>query len=222
MKKISIAIDGPASAGKSTVAKILAKQLNYIYLDTGAMYRAITLATLKNKIDPADESQVKTVVQASKIHFEQSDHGQLVFLNNQDVTEEIRLPEVTNLVSQIAAQEFVRQELVRQQQSFGAEGGIVMDGRDIGTAVLPNAEVKIFLVASVVERAERRYQENISKGIMTDFETLKKEIEERDYKDSTRVVSPLVQASDAVKIDTTGLTIEEVVREIKTVIDVKN
>lgn len=222
MKKISIAIDGPASAGKSTVAKILAKELNYIYLDTGAMYRAITLATLKNKIDPTDEYHVQKLVKASNIHFEQGEHGQLVFLNKQDVTEEIRLPEVTNLVSQIAAQELVRQELVRQQQVFGAEGGIVMDGRDIGTAVLPNAEVKIFLVASVVERAERRYQENISKGIMTDFETLKKEIEERDHKDSTRAVSPLVQAEDAVKIDTTGLSIEEVVSEIKAVIDVKN
>lgn len=222
MKKISIAIDGPASAGKSTVAKILAKQLNYIYLDTGAMYRAITLATIQSKINPNDDRQVQQLAEDSLIRFEQTEEGQLVFLNEQDVTEEIRQPEVTNLVSQIAAHEGVRQELVRQQQAFGAEGGIVMDGRDIGTAVLPNAEVKIFLVASVVERAERRYQENINKGIMTDFETLKKEIEERDYKDSARTVSPLVQASDAIKIDTTGLTISEVVKEIQAVIDVKN
>ncbi|QIL46604.1 (d)CMP kinase [Vagococcus coleopterorum] len=219
MNKISIAIDGPASAGKSTVAKILAKKMCYIYLDTGAMYRAVTLAVLNNGISPEKADEVAALLPSIEIGFEQGKNGQLVFLNGADVTEAVRQPEVTNNVSQIAAQEAVRVDLVKRQQEYGKHGGIVMDGRDIGTAVLPNAEVKIFLVASVEERAERRYQENISKGIMTDFETLKKEIEERDFKDTTREISPLVQADDAVKIDTTGMSIEDVVNAIENVVN---
>ncbi|MDF0479964.1 (d)CMP kinase [Vagococcus sp. PNs007] len=221
MTKISIAIDGPASAGKSTVAKILAKDLGYIYLDTGAMYRAITYAALKSNCDLASEEAIAKLLPTTTISFKQTEQGQLVFINDEDVTEAIRKPDVTNAVSQVAAQAAVRTDLVRRQQAFGEEGGIVMDGRDIGTAVLPNAEVKIFLVASVIERAERRYKENIENGIETDFETLKKEIEDRDFKDTTRKISPLVQAEDALKIDTTGMGIAEVVTAIKDQVTLK-
>ncbi|MGX7243311.1 (d)CMP kinase [Enterococcus quebecensis] len=222
MKKISIAIDGPASSGKSTVAKILAKQLNYIYCDTGAMYRALTYLAIKKNIDFEDENGLVELCLNHKISFKQTEKEQLVFIDNTEVTEDIRQPDVTNSVSIVAKHREVREKMVGLQQMIGHAGGVVMDGRDIGTAVLPNAEVKIFLVASVEERAERRFKENQEKGITTDFDTLKKEIEHRDYLDSTREVSPLKQAEDAVKIDTTGMNIEEVVTAIKHVIETKN
>jgi cytidylate kinase len=219
MKKINIAIDGPASSGKSTVAKILAKEYGYIYTDTGAMYRSVTYLAIQHQVDFEDEQQLVALIERYPITFKQTETGQLIFVDGQDVTEAIRQPEVTNNVSIVSAHEKVRHELVRQQQKIAEDGGVVMDGRDIGTVVLPNAEVKIFLVASVTERAERRFKENQSKGIDTDFETLKQEIEQRDYLDSHREVSPLKQAEDAVRIDTTGLSIEEVVVAIKEVIE---
>lgn len=219
MKKINIAIDGPASSGKSTVAKILAKEYGYIYTDTGAMYRCVTYLAIQHQVDFEDEKQLVALIERYPITFKQTETGQLIFVDGQDVTEAIRQPEVTNNVSIVSAHEKVRHELVRQQQKIAEDGGVVMDGRDIGTVVLPNAEVKIFLVASVTERAERRFKENQSKGIDTDFETLKQEIEQRDYLDSHREVSPLKQAEDAVRIDTTGLSIEEVVVAIKEVIE---
>ncbi len=221
MGKISIAIDGPASSGKSTVAKILAKQLNYVYCDTGAMYRAITYLALQNQIDIQAEEPLVALCVNHTISFQQAENGQRVFIDGHEVTEAIRQPDVTNAVSAVSKDSKVREEIVALQQKIGKAGGGVMDGRDIGTAVLPKAEVKIFLGASVEERAERRFKENQEKGIETDFETLKAEIERRDYLDSTREVSPLVQASDAVKIDTTGLTIEEVVAAIQNVIKQK-
>ncbi|WP_270286143.1 (d)CMP kinase [Enterococcus faecalis] len=221
MGKISIAIDGPASSGKSTVAKILAKQLNYVYCDTGAMYRAITYLALQNQIDIQAEEPLVALCVNHTISFQQAENGQRVFIDGHEVTEAIRQPDVTNAVSAVSKHAKVREEMAALQQKIGQAGGVVMDGRDIGTAVLPKAEVKIFLVASVEERAERRFKENQEKGIETDFETLKAEIERRDYLDSTREVSPLVQASDAVKIDTTGLTIEEVVAAIQNVIKQK-
>ncbi|MGM0127695.1 (d)CMP kinase [Enterococcus sp. AZ151] len=221
MGKISIAIDGPASSGKSTVAKILAKQLNYVYCDTGAMYRAITYLALQNQIDIQAEEPLVALCVNHTISFQQAENGQRVFIDGHEVTKAIRQPDVTNAVSAVSKHVKVREEMVALQQKIGQAGGVVMDGRDIGTAVLPKAEVKIFLVASVEERAERRFKENQEKGIETDFETLKAEIERRDYLDSTREVSPLVQASDAVKIDTTGLTIEEVVAAIQNVIKQK-
>ncbi|MBP4088838.1 (d)CMP kinase [Enterococcus faecalis] len=221
MGKISIAIDGPASSGKSTVAKILAKQLNYVYCDTGAMYRAITYLALQNQIDIQAEEPLVALCVNHTISFQQAENGQRVFIDGHEVTKAIRQPDVTNAVSAVSKHTKVREEMVALQQKIGQAGGVVMDGRDIGTAVLPKAEVKIFLVASVEERAERRFKENQEKGIETDFETLKAEIERRDYLDSTREVSPLVQASDAVKIDTTGLTIEEVVAAIQNVIKQK-
>ncbi|KAF1301084.1 (d)CMP kinase [Enterococcus saccharolyticus] len=215
MKKINIAIDGPASSGKSTVAKILAKDFGYIYTDTGAMYRSVTYLAIQHQVAFDDKEKLVSLIERYPITFKQTEQGQLIFVDGQDVTEAIRQPDVTNNVSEVSAHAEVRQQLVRQQQKIAEQGGVVMDGRDIGTVVLPHAEVKIFLVASVVERAERRFKENQAKGIATDFETLKKEIEQRDYLDSHRETSPLKQAEDATLIDTTGLTIEEVVQAIK-------
>lgn len=213
-QKISIAIDGPASAGKSTVAKIVAKQLHYIYCDTGAMYRAITLAALKQEVDTNDEQRLVDLLKQIVLQFKPTENGQKVYLNHKDVTEEIRQSNVTNAVSVVAAHKKVREKLVEWQRNIAQTGGIVMDGRDIGTAVLPNAEVKIFLIASVEERARRRYEENFAKGMAPNLEVIKKEIEQRDYLDSTRINSPLIQAEDAILLDTTGLSIEEVVKKI--------
>lgn len=211
---LQIAIDGPASAGKSTVAKLVAKQLHYTYCDTGAMYRALTLAAMQKQIDLHDEPAVLAVLAEITISFKPGEPEQQVFVNEQEVTQAIRQPDVTNNVSTVAALGGVRQQLVQHQQKIAAAGGIVMYGRDIGTAVLPNAAVKIFLVASVAERAQRRYAENIRKGIDTPLAVLQQEIEVRDKKDSTRAVSPLTQAKDAVLVDTTALSIEQVVAKI--------
>ena len=216
MKTIQIAIDGPASSGKSTVAKIIAKDFGYTYLDTGAMYRAATYIALKNQISPDEPSQLLELLEQYPISFGRAETGeQLVFVGDVDVTNPIRENEVTNAVSAFAAIPVVREKLVALQQEIARLGGIVMDGRDIGTVVLPQAELKIFLVASVDERAERRYKENLSKGIETDLEILKEEIAARDYKDSHRETSPLKQAEDAIYLDTTGLSILEVVEKIK-------
>ena len=216
MKTIQIAIDGPASSGKSTVAKIIAKDFGYTYLDTGAMYRAATYMAIKNQLGVEQVEELLALLDRHPISFGRSETGeQLVFVGDVDITHPIRENEVTNHVSAIAAIPEVREKLVSLQQEIAQQGGIVMDGRDIGTVVLPQAELKIFLVASVDERAERRYKENIAKGIETDLETLKEEIAARDYKDSHRETSPLKQAEDAVYLDTTGLNIQEVVEKIK-------
>lgn len=212
MKDIQIAIDGPASSGKSTVAKILAKQLGYTYLDTGAMYRAATYLAIQNGLDLADETAIVEQLKAHPISFGRDDEGrQLVFVGDVDVTHPIRDNQVTNTVSVVAALPLVREKLVSLQQMIANQGGIIMDGRDIGTVVLPHAELKIFLVASVDERAKRRYKENLEKGIATNLELLKKEIAARDEKDSQRTVSPLKPAADAIHFDTTGIGIQEVV-----------
>ena len=216
MKQIQIAIDGPASSGKSTVAKIIAKDFNYTYLDTGAMYRAATYLALRNHLTENDAAEIVALLETYSISFGRSENGeQLVFVGDVDVTHPIRENEVTNNVSWVAAIPQVREKLVTLQQLIAAQGCIVMDGRDIGTVVLPNAELKIFLVASVEERAERRYKENLEKGIPADLETLKKEIAERDYKDSHREVSPLKPAADSIHFDTTGVGIAEVVKIIE-------
>lgn len=218
MKKINIAIDGPASSGKSTVAKILAKKYGFVYTDTGAMYRSVTYLAIQKNVAFSDEAGLVQLIKEHEISFKQTDNGQLVFIDGEDVSKVIRESEVTNNVSEVSAHGKVRAELVRQQQKIAEEGGVVMDGRDIGTAVLPNAEVKIFLIASAEERAQRRFKENQEKGIATDFETLKKEIEQRDYLDSHREVSPLKQAEDAVLVDTTGMSVQEVVEAIQKVV----
>lgn len=213
MKKIQIAVDGPASSGKSTVAKIVAQDLNIIYLDTGAMYRTATAVALRQETE--DPQEIIEVIKKHPISFKNDKKGQLVFLGDEDVTSLIRTNEVTNNVSKIAAISEIREFLVAEQQRIAEEGGIIMDGRDIGTVVLPHADLKIFLIASVDERAERRFKENKEKGIPVDLETLKKEIAARDHKDSTRKVSPLKQAEDAVLLDSTGKTIADVVAMIE-------
>lgn len=216
MKAIRIAIDGPASSGKSTVAKIIAKNLGYTYLDTGAMYRSATYIALKNGYHKEDVNLILQELAERPISFKKAaDGSQLVFLGDQDVTMAIRQNDVTNNVSWVSALPEIREELVKQQRRIARTGAIIMDGRDIGTVVLPDAELKIFLIASVEERAQRRYQENIEKGIATDFDTLKTEIAARDYKDSHRQVSPLKAADDAIIFDTTGITISAVVQFIQ-------
>lgn len=215
MKSIQIAIDGPASSGKSTVAKIIAKDLGYTYLDTGAMYRSATYLALTNGVEVTDQDRIVDLLAQNPIRFGRDDDGQqLVFVGDEDVTLPIRDNQVTNNVSAVAALPLVREELVRLQQEIAQAGSIVMDGRDIGTVVLPQAELKIFLIASVEERALRRFKENTERGIETDLETLKEEIAARDYKDSNRAVSPLKAADDAITFDTTGVSIEGVVKFI--------
>jgi cytidylate kinase len=216
---LQVAIDGPASAGKSTVAKLVAKQFHYVYCDTGAMYRAITLKAIRTGVSFDDLAGIAKIVKSSKITFEPSDDGQKVFIDGKEITEAIRQEDVTNSVSAVAAIGEVRKQLSAQQQEIAKDGGIVMDGRDIGTSVLPDAEVKIFLIASVEERAQRRYKENIQKGINTPLDELQMEIEARDYKDSHRKISPLTKAADAVEIDTTSLSIDQVVEKIANVIN---
>lgn len=191
MKAIKIAIDGPASSGKSTVAKIIAKNLGYTYLDTGAMYRSATYIALTHGYTGKEVALILEELAKKPISFKKAEDGaQLVFLGDEDVTLAIRQNDVTNNVSWVSALPEIREELVQQQRRIAQAGGIIMDGRDIGTVVLPDAELKIFLIASVEERAERRYKENLEKGIESDFETLKEEIAARDYKDSHRKVSP--------------------------------
>lgn len=210
MRKITIAIDGPAASGKSTVAKEVAKALNYIYIDSGAMYRALTLKALRLNIDVKDEKSLVEMTKVSKITLD----GVRIYLDDEDVSEAIRSIDVTNNVSAVSSYEGVREEMVNLQKEYGKMGGIVMDGRDIGTTVFPNAELKIFQIASVEERANRRYKENVKKGIACDLDTLKEEIKVRDFKDSTRSVSPLRKASDAIELDTSNLEPNEVVDKI--------
>jgi CMP/dCMP kinase len=218
-KNIRIAIDGPAAAGKSTVAKLVAEQLSYIYIDTGAMYRALTLKCLNEKIDLQDEIEVTKILPNTTIKLIPSENGQQVLLDGKNVSEEIRNSSVTNNVSLIAKLSNVREEMVKRQQVLAESGGIVMDGRDIGTHVLPNAEVKIFMLASVDERARRRYEEEVSKGYSSNLEVLKKEIAARDKIDSEREFAPLKKADDAIVIDSTSLTIEEVVAQIMNIVE---
>lgn len=211
--RMNIAIDGPAGAGKSTVARKVAEQLGYIYIDTGAMYRAVTLSALRNRISPGDAAALAKHTESVRIRLQPGENGQLVFLNDEDVTDLIRSRDVTLLVSKVAANETVRSVLTDMQRKLADRKGVVMDGRDIGTSVLPDAELKIFLTASVQERARRRFRESgIQQGVTV--EQLEKEIAERDRLDAEREVSPLVCSDDAIVIDSTSMPIEEVVQSI--------
>jgi len=207
--RICIAIDGPAGSGKSTTAKIVAEKLGYLYLDTGAMYRAITLNALQNKIDLNNDNKIVEIAKNSEIRFEKTDHTLKTFLNGVDVTEAIRTPEVTNSIARVAANPRVRAILVKKQREFMKNGGVVAEGRDIGTNVFPNAELKIFLVASIEERAKRRYKELIEKGIQVDLDKLKADIKIRDSHDTGRKTNPLKQAPDAILVDTSKLSIAQ-------------
>ncbi|GAX05885.1 cytidylate kinase [Secundilactobacillus pentosiphilus] len=220
-KELQVAIDGPASAGKSTVAKKIAHRFRYIYCDTGAMYRTVTLKAMQQNVALDDAAALAEMLKTTKIEFKPGNPEQLVFLDGQEVTGAIRQPDVTNNVSTVAAQGTVRKDLTERQRKIAEAGGIVMDGRDIGTSVLPKAEVKIFLVASVEERAQRRFKDNAEKGIHTPIDELRNEIQIRDHKDSTRAISPLTQAADAVRLDTTSLSIDQVVDKISDIITKK-
>ncbi len=214
-KKITIAIDGHSSCGKSTMAKQLAKRLGYVYVDTGAMYRTVTLFALRNGLFDAN-GNVNTDELKARMHeievsfkFNETTGKADACLNGEDVEKEIRLMEVSNHVSPIAAIPFVREEMVEQQRRMGKEKGIVMDGRDIGTTVFPDAELKIFVTASAEVRAQRRYDELTGKGENANYEEILKNVQERDYIDSHRAVSPLRQADDAILLDNSHMTIEE-------------
>ena len=211
-----IAIDGPAGAGKSTVTKAFAKKLGFIYLDTGAMYRAVTWLIISNSIDPNDQAKIKNILKDSKLEFKNSSLvEQKILINNIDVTEKIRSPQVTSMVSEIAKQEFVRELLTRKQQVIGNNGGLVAEGRDIGTAVFPDADLKIFLTASPTERAKRRALDLNKRGYeFSSIEDLEKEIKERDKKDSERKIAPLKKAEEAIELVTDGMNIEEVLNEL--------
>ncbi|AJD91320.1 cytidylate kinase [Jeotgalibacillus malaysiensis] len=213
-KKIRIALDGPAAAGKSTAAKKIAEKLGFIYIDTGAMYRTLTYKALKNQIDPKNEQELYNLLLNTVIELKPGIDGQLVYLDGKEVTTEIRQQDVTQNVSDVALHQLVRSEMVRRQQELVKNGGIVMDGRDIGTAVIPDAELKIFMSATAEERARRRFEEHQKQGIESDLHVLQAEIEKRDHIDSTRAVSPLVKAEDAIELDTTHMSISEVVNKV--------
>ena len=212
MKNI-IAIDGPAGAGKSTIAKSLAQELAYLYIDTGAMYRAVAYQALQNDVDLADEAKLAQI--AARLQ----DGENLIFLNGQNVTREIRLPEVSAAASPVSAVAQVREYMVPKQRELAARGRVVLDGRDIGTVVLPQADCKIYLTASLDERAERRYKELLAKGLPADLNEVRQDIDERDYRDMHRETSPLRQAEDAVYLDTTGLSIEDVLLVVRRLVE---
>lgn len=211
-KGIIIAIDGPAGAGKSTTAKLLAEKLNYKYIDTGAMYRAVTLYALRNSIEPEEIDRLVDLVKGMDFRFE--NNGSKLIVNSENVSEAIRNPEVSNRVSEFSKIAEVRELLVQKQRVIGAEGGIVMEGRDITTAVFPNAELKIFLTADLDIRAYRRLIELKNKGLSIDLDDVRGNLETRDMIDSSREVNPLMITEDSIVIDTTKLTIDEQVEAI--------
>ena len=209
MSIFRIAIDGPSGAGKSTVAKALAKRLGFVQVDTGAMYRSVGLYIYRKGIQPDDADAVIPQLENINIDLGFSEEGQRIYLNGEDVSEKIRQNEISAYASTVSAIPAVRVFLLEMQRKLAREHSVVMDGRDIGTVVLPDAELKIFQTASVKERAKRRYLELTEKGQIVDLETIKKEIEERDYNDSHRAAAPCVPADDAVIIDNSNITIEE-------------
>ena len=214
MKKLVIAVDGPAASGKSTTSKLVAKDLGYLYVDTGAMYRAMTLKVLQHEINLEAEERISRLAEKTNIRLEQHDDQLKVFLDSKEVTRAIRSRAVTNAVSAVSAIKKVREVMVREQRRIGVNGGIVLDGRDIGTVVFPNADLKIFMIANVKERASRRQKDLIKEGIDVSLEELVEEINERDRKDSKRNISPLRKADDAIILDTTNLTIAKQVKFI--------
>ena len=213
MKKLVVAIDGPAGAGKSTVAQLAAKELGYTYIDTGAMYRAVAWKVLQQGGAVTDE-KILAVIPDIDVDLSYENGKTTVRVDGQDVTGEIRTPEVSHIVSQVAALGPVREKMVDLQRKMAERGGVLMDGRDIATNVLPGADVKIYLTASIAERANRRYKELREKGLAVNLADIERDIAARDKADMEREISPLVQAEDATLLDTTGMTIPEVVARI--------
>ena len=215
---VAIAIDGPSGAGKSTIAKRLAATLGFVYVDTGAMYRTVGLATLRRGIKSEDTAAVIAALSDIDVSIAYVDGAQRVFLNGEDVSDQIRTPEVSMAASTTSAIPEVRKFLFETQQKLARENNVIMDGRDIGTVVLPNAKVKIFLSASVEDRARRRYDELKEKGMDVSFEDVLEDMKQRDYNDSHRDVAPLKPADDAVSVDTTGNTLEESVALLESIV----
>ncbi len=213
MKKIVVAIDGPAGAGKSTIAKLAAEKLGYAYIDTGAMYRSVAWSFLQTGA-AFDEGFISKLAAAMVIDFKPEARINRVFVDGTEVTDAIRTPEVTAVVSRVAAIGAVREAMVEQQRRMGTVGGVLMDGRDIGTVVFPNAQLKIFLTASVEERARRRYKEMLQKGQQVELEQLAADIAARDKADSERAIGPLRQAEDAILLDTSDMSISQVTEKI--------
>jgi cytidylate kinase len=211
---MNVAIDGPAGAGKSTIAKAVAAKKGYVYVDTGAMYRAMALYFIREGISKDDEAKISASVDGIVVSIKYEDGAQHVILNGEDVTGMIRTEEVGNMASATSVYAAVRTKLVALQQELAKTTDVIMDGRDIGTVVLPNADVKVFLTASVECRAKRRFDELKAKGENPDFDKIAKDIEERDYRDSHREISPLKQAEDAILVDSSDMTIDEVVDTI--------
>ncbi len=210
MKELIIAIDGPSGAGKSTLSKALAKRIGYTNIDTGAMYRSVALLANRQQIDMADEQALGRLCAGLQIEFVRAAEQEQVIVNGEDVSGQIRTPEVSLLTAKVAACPVVRETLVRLQRQMGASGGVVLEGRDIGTVVFPQAEVKFFLSATAEERGRRRYEELRAKGVEVGLQQTIAEVEERDAADSAREHAPLLRADDAVDIDSTGMTIDDV------------
>ena len=215
----SVAIDGPAGAGKSTIAKRVAKEKDFIYIDTGAMFRAMAIHFLRCVIAADDHKKISEAVKDINVTISYVNGEQQVFLNGENVTGQLRTEEVGNMASASSVNGDVRKKLLELQRNLAASANVVMDGRDIGTVVLPNADVKVYLTASVEVRAQRRYKELIEKGLSADIEQIKKDIEERDYRDMNREIAPLRQAEDAILVDSSDLTIEESAAAILSLID---
>lgn len=218
---MNIAIDGPAGAGKSSIAKLVAKDLDFIYVDTGAMFRAMAYFFLTNGVDPRDEEAVSSKCAGIRIRIEYEEGVQHIYLNDEDVSTEIRQEEVGKNASVIASYPVIRTKLLELQRAMAAEHDVIMDGRDIGTVVLPDAEAKIFLTASSRVRAERRYKELREKGVDCDLDQIEEDIIERDRQDMNREIAPLKQAEDAVFVDTSYMSIEEVVKTIREIAEAK-
>jgi cytidylate kinase len=218
-KRLTIAIDGPSGAGKSTVAKFLAKRLGYLYIDTGAMYRAVALKVKERLIDMEDESALCQLASSLSIAFVPEGEETHILCGGENVTEAIRLPEISRLASAISKRKLVREALVQKQRELGRGGGVVLEGRDIGTVVFPDADIKFYLDADVEERGRRRYDELVMKGLEVDFKETLEEVMQRDHNDMYRVHSPLKKADDAVLIDSTHRSIEEVVHEMAQVVE---
>lgn len=214
MKRIIIAIDGPAASGKSTTAKLLARKLGYVYLDTGAMYRACALAAQQQQININDIQALSRLMENIRIHIQFSDHGNTIWLNDDDVSEAIREPDISRLASAISAHRVVRTKMVKLQRELGREGGVILDGRDIGTVVFPQAELKFFMIAPLKIRAQRRYLELKEKGLNPVFEDILQDLVNRDKADASRALAPLIPAEDAIEIDTGELTIAEQVEKL--------
>lgn len=215
---MNVAIDGPAGAGKSTIAKLVAKKESFLYVDTGAMYRSIALHFIENNVDVDNEAAIKNALSDINIEIKYEDEVQQVYLNGVNVSTKIRQEKVGNMASKVAAKQPVRDKLLDLQRNIASSNDVIMDGRDIGTHVLPNAELKIYLTASVEKRAKRRYDELINKGENADLTVISEDIQKRDYQDMNREIAPLKQADDAVLLDSSDMTIDEVVDRIQALI----